>query len=346
MDRVADLMINGSRRAFLRHSAAVAAGAALGTIGAGRELAFAQEPATPPVRRSPVSPQAFKEALVGPIFSIPTPFNEKFELDAEGLTRGIRRAKKAGVRNFAATAGNSQYSSLDYEEIKQLMKICVDAVAGEGLFIAASDSWWTDRTVEFAKYVESIGATALQLMIPARSSSEAHTVKHFQTVAQATRLPLVLHGIFSESLLKELVKIDSLVAMKEDGTLDYFIDRQIAFGDRIRIFGGGGENRIFVGRPYGAVAFYSTYTTFAPNVSMQFWQALQSGDEKKAVEITLKYDYPFIKRFTHSFWHATLEHFGVGGRYLRAPQETYSDEKMKEVKAFFDAQGVKPSDYA
>lgn len=340
-----DGLSDTSRRTFLKRSGALAALTGLATVASSPVVHAQSSSSTAKPAKQLLSPDEFKQKLVGPIFSVPTPFREDRELDGEGLARGVARAKRAGVTNFAATAGNSQYSSLAYEEVKELTKIMVDAVAGEGLFIAASDSWWTKRVLDFAAFAESAGADALQLMIPQRSGSDALTVAHFKAVASATRLPLVLHGVFSEPLLRELVKIDSIVAMKEDSTLEYYIDRQVAFGKRINIFCGGQEHRFLVGRPYGARAFYSTYTTFAPDISMKFWKAIQANDEAAATEITLKYDYPFIKRFTHSFWHATLEHFGVGKRYLRPPQESYSNEQMADVKAFFDAQGVKPSDY-
>lgn len=133
--------------------------------------------------------------------------------------------------------------------------------------------------------------------------------------------------------------------MKEDGELTYYIDRAIEFGDRFEIFSGGAENRYLVGYPYGSRAFFSTYTGFAPDKPMQFWEAIRNDDLKRAVTITKKYDYPFISRFTHPFWHATLEYFGVARRYMREPFQTLPENELADVKAFFDGQGIKPADY-
>jgi dihydrodipicolinate synthase/N-acetylneuraminate lyase len=146
-------------------------------------------------------------------------------------------------------------------------------------------------------------------------------------------------------LFEKLLQIDSIVAMKEDRDLSEYVERQISFGDRIKIFGGGQEYRYLVGYPYGATAFYSTYTTFAPDISMRFWKAIQAGDLKGAVQITSKYDYPYLRSFTHPWWHATLEYFGLGERYLRPPQLSYTDEQMKQVKLFFDKLGIDPAKY-
>jgi dihydrodipicolinate synthase/N-acetylneuraminate lyase len=134
--------------------------------------------------------------------------------------------------------------------------------------------------------------------------------------------------------------------MKEDGELARYIDVQIKYGHRVNIYCGGAESRFLVGYPYGAKAFFSTYTTFAPDISMQFWKAIQQDDVKAAVEITKRFDHPFIARFSHPFWHATLEYFGVARRHMRPPQTTYTDAQMAEVKQFFDSQGLDPRRYA
>ena len=133
--------------------------------------------------------------------------------------------------------------------------------------------------------------------------------------------------------------------MKEDGELAYYIDREIGFGNRFEIFSGGAENRYLVGYPYGARAFFSTYTGFAPDKPMMFWDAVRKGDVPKAVSITKKYDYPFISRFTHPFWHATLEYFGVAKRFMRKPFDTLPDNELPGIKAFFEGQNIDPKDY-
>jgi 4-hydroxy-tetrahydrodipicolinate synthase len=295
--------------------------------------------------RNLTSPAEFKRRLRGPIFSNPAPFKANFEVDYQAVRKMVQRALHYGVEIFALTAGNSQYQSLSYDEIKELTKVTVEAVNGKGLTIAATGDWWTQRAVDYARYAESIGADAVQVLLPSRSGGEDSIVKHFETIARNTRLGLVLHGQYSPSLFEKLMKIDSIVAMKEDGALNEYIDREIAYGSRINIFGGGQEYRYIVGYPYGATAFYSTYSTFAPDISMQFWKAIQRNDLKAAVEITTKYDYQYLKGFTHQWWHATLEYFGVGERYLRPPQLSYTDEQMKQLKIFFDKQGIDPAKY-
>ena len=338
---------NNNRRVFLKQAAiSAAAGISAMQIGPAQVLsAIGGSDGAQATAKLPTSPSDFKQRLRGPIFSSPTPFNAKFEVDYQALRKMIQRALRYGVRVFALTAGNSQYQSLSYEEIKESTRVMVEAVNGQGLTIAATGDWWTGRAVDYARYAESIGADAVQVLRPSRSGGEDSIVRHFETIARNTKLSLVLHGDYSDSLFAKLLKIDSVVAMKEDGDLSQYIEREMVYGDRISIFAGGQEYRYLVGYPYGAKAFYSTYTTFAPDISMRFWNAIEAGDLKTAVQITSKYDFPYIKKFTHSLWHATIEYFELGHRYLRPPQLSYTDEQMKELKAFFDGQGIDPAKY-
>jgi dihydrodipicolinate synthase/N-acetylneuraminate lyase len=207
---------------------------------------------------------------------------------------------KHGITVFSSTGGNTKYATLTFDEVKQVNRVMIEAVGQRGLVIAATGDWTTDQAVSFAKCVEGVGAAAVQVQRPkAVAEDEDGTVMHYEAVAKATKLPLVLHGKFSDALLGRLARIDSVAAMKEDHTLEDYVRQQIDFGSRMVIFGGGGENRIYVGWPYGAKAYYSTYSTFAPDISTKVWKAIQAGNIQRAAALTAKYDYPYIRRFTH-----------------------------------------------
>lgn len=334
-----------SRRRFLTSIAAAA-----GTAGAVASMPLASKASlvSHPIYRSPsgiMDTDVFRRDLTGPIQSQPTPIKANFEVDYDGVRNVVKRGLQYGVRLFELTAGNSQYFALSYEEIKRLTQTLVEAVEGRGITIAATGAWWTDQAVDYARYAESVGATALQVLLPAPYGDDDSLVRHFESIARATRLPLVLHGQYSDALLAKLIHIETIAAMKEDSTLEYYIDRIIHFGDRLNVFGGGAENRYLVGYPYGAKSYFSTYTSFAPDISMKFWHAIQQDNIKEAAQVTMRYDYPFIERYSIPFWHATLEYFGVCGRFLRPPQVAFTDEQMKDVKEFFDGQGIYPANY-
>ena len=332
-----------SRRDFLRVTSALAVSSALPLAGC-RSTGGAYPRSTSKLKR-PLSPQVFKENLAGPILSLPTTFHEDLSVNYDAVGHMLNRGARYGIPIFELTAGNSKYKVLSYDEVKGVTRAMVRASDGRGLTIAATGPWPTQQVIDYAAFCETEGADALQILLPKDVEDEDELFEHFKTITDNTRLPIVLHGKYSVELLRRLADLESIVAMKEDGRLTYYIDRMFEFGDRFEIFSGGAENRFFVGYPYGARAFFSTYSGFAPDKPMMFWKAIRRRDLDRAVEITTTYDYPFIRRFSHPFWHATLEYFQVAKRHMRPPFETLTDEQMKDVKTFFDGQGISPADY-
>lgn len=326
------------RHAFLANRRSFLAALAAPHSFSGRSTAVA-----PARTQAPMPPQEFKQRLRGPIVSIPTPFTSDFKVDYEGTRRIIGRSLAHGIHTFELTFGDSQYRNLAYDEIKDLAAVVADAAGGRSMVIIGSGPWWTGQTVDFARHAQRSGATALEVMLPDNGDEDGY-VRHFQEVAKSTRLPLVLRGNLPVPLLERLVQIDSVVAMKQDVSQSYFIETLIHFGGRLNSYSGGSFEWFVTGQPYGAAAYFDTYSTFAPEISVRFWKAVQSNDMAAERDIVEKYDHPLIShQYSDSFWHAALEHFGVAGRYLRPPQHTYNDQEMKKVSAFFDQLGLTPA---
>lgn len=312
-----------------------------GTTGLGLAFSGRSGFLTAPVLKNPTSPEDFKRRLRGPILSVPTTYTSDFGVDYGGIRRMIERAAQAGIRVFALTSGNNQYDRLTYDEIKQITRVLVETVAGRGVTIAATGPWWTGPAVDYARYAESLGADAVQVLTPTSGDDEGK-FEHYKAVSAATHLGLVVHGPPNLPLMKRLAEIDSVVAVKAEFTVDYTVSLYQFLKERWNIFQGGQKSQFLAYVPYGMQAYYSTFSTFAPDIAMTFWNAVERSELKKAGEIVLKYDVPFFQKWSHSFWRATLEHFGVASRYLRPPERTFTDAQIAEVKSFFSTLGLQP----
>jgi dihydrodipicolinate synthase/N-acetylneuraminate lyase len=291
------------------------------------------------------TPAEFRERLRGPIVSIPTPFTSKSAIDEDGLRHLIRGALEHDIRIFELTRGDSQYSYLSFDEIKTLARLVVEAVGDHGMTIVGTGPWWTARVIDFARHAESVGATALQVLPPAGIDDES-SFGHYREISRNTKLPIVLHGNYSNALLTKLLEIESIVALKEDVSPSYFIETMIHFKGRLNCFAGGSYEWYLLAQPYGATAYFDVFSTFAPQISQRFWKAVQANDVSAETDIIRKYDHPFLAdHFSDAFWHATLEYFGVAKRFLRPPQHTFTDQEMSDVQKFFDGVGLHPKDH-
>ncbi|HZP83072.1 MAG TPA: dihydrodipicolinate synthase family protein [Chthonomonadaceae bacterium] len=328
-----------SRRAFLTGLAGAGLAATpLRTLGEARTMEQAARPR--------FSPEAFKQRVLGPILTVPTPFTRDFAVDYNGVRNMVNLGLANGVGVYELTAGNSQYAMLSYDEIKQLTRVLVEVVGGRGVVIATTGPWWTGQAVDYARYAEQVGADALQVLLP--GGSEDGYVTHFRKLAEATRLPLVLQGDPRPALIERLIEIPAIVSMKEDGSDAYYVDIQKRFGKRLAIFCGGQKRRYLLAQPYGSPAFFSFFITFAPEVTVRFWQAVQKNDLEEARGIVAHYEKPVFDlclagpRSFPAYWRAFLEVFGVAQRYVRPPEESCTEEDMQKVRALCDRLGLVP----
>ena len=296
--------------------------------------------ATAPVLSArPLAAADFRTRLDGPILSFPTPYRADGAVDYGAVRRVIEQGVRAGVRVVTLTRGNNHYDWLTWQEIRDLTRTMVETVAGRALTIAATGGWPTMQAVEYARYAADVGADAVQVNPPAEGS-DASLAEHFRAVARAGGRPVVIHSQPSMALLRKLAEIENVVAIKEEFTTDYTVPIYAEFGDRFAIFAGGTKARLLAYRPYGMHAYYSAFATFAPRIAMRFWKAVTSADTKTASDMVLQYDVPFFQRWSHGFWLATLECFGLATRHLRAPRVSFTEQEMKDVATFYRGLGL------
>lgn len=299
--------------------------------------------AVPPprsARAATLSPEEFRKRLRGPILSMPTVYTKDFKVDHQGIKNQIELAAKKGVKVFALTSGNNQYDRLTYQEVRALTNTMVETVAGRGVTIAAVGPWWTGQCEDYAHYAKSLGADCVQVQLPRHGSQDA-LYEHFRKIAKAGGdIALGMQGQVPLAALKQIVTIEQVSAYKEEYPQKYSMEVFKLYGDRLNIFAGGQKSRFLMYQPFGMQAYYSTFSTFAPQVAMRFWGAIENGDVEAARKIVLDYDVPFFLKWSHAFWRATLEHFGVAQRWLRPPEKSFTDAQVRELRTFYAEIGL------
>ncbi len=294
-----------------------------------------------------MEPQELKLRLKGPIVSVPTPFKRDHSVDYEGARRIIDFAIENGMKIILLTGGDSQFSSLSMEEVRELTKVVIEQVAGRAITVAATWQWWTGMTVDFAKYAQKIGTDGVMVLRPLRASSDEAVYRHYKSVAEAIDLGIILQGEFSMPLLERLTDIEQVVALKEDAGDPFYHDALRRVGNRLAIFCGGMYWRALYGFALGSVGFFAdAWGTLAPWIANQFYGALTQGDLEKAKEIVNKYDEPLFDfgiahpKGWQATWRASLEIFGLAQRWLRPPQESFSKKEVTELRKVFVKMGL------
>jgi 4-hydroxy-tetrahydrodipicolinate synthase len=300
-----------------------------------------------------ISRQEVREGLTGPIASLSTPFAQDGDVDYGGLRKLVDGNLAGGSKSALLTYGDSLYTLLSDDEIAEVTRVVADQTGKRGLTVAADGGWWTGKTAEFARYCREVGADVLMVKPPIWGGSVTvdTLVAHYEAIA--TEIPVMLvtniwagnpaQGLKTIEVL--LDKVDGIVAIKDD-ILGPFVRQMTAMvSEKWAVFAGGQKQNHLDIVHYGAVGYMSTFVTFHPPVTHQYWNAIEQSDWTAAAKVIAEHDTPlfeYIGGLQGGFdagMHGLLELTGTAGRWRRHPFYSLNDEEMEGLKTFCQSHG-------
>ncbi|MCZ6872070.1 MAG: 4-hydroxy-tetrahydrodipicolinate synthase [bacterium] len=153
-----------------------------------------------------------------------TPFKDDYRVDEEGLCRLVDyliEEQKADSLVPCGTTGESP--TLSHQEHQRVVEVVIKAAAGRVPVIAGTGSNATREAIEMTKHAEQAGAAASLQVCPYYNKPEqAGLIAHFEAIAEATALPLIIYNIpgrtgrlIEVKTLLELAKIDNIIGVKD-----------------------------------------------------------------------------------------------------------------------------------
>lgn len=156
------------------------------------------------------------------------PFTADLAIDEAAYRKHLRWLVDApGVTGLVANGHAAEVASLTREERRRTLDVALDEVAGKVPVVAGVYSDGTLEAVELARDARAAGAAGLLVFPPTLFMWGAQlkpdmVLRHFQTIADAVDLPLVVFeypvasGIgYSPETLAELCKIPTVAAVKD-----------------------------------------------------------------------------------------------------------------------------------
>lgn len=159
----------------------------------------------------------------GVLVPIVTPFAADGSVDAAALRQLVERFIEAGVAGIVACGTTGEYYALEDDERELVLRTVAEATRGRVTSIAGINALSTTQAIRNAQQAEALGYDGLMLSTPPYSLPEqAGIVQHFTTVAQATKLPIIMYDfparvgvqIAVETVI-ELARIPNIVGIKE-----------------------------------------------------------------------------------------------------------------------------------
>lgn len=295
-----------------------------------------------------MEPTKLQAALANPIISLPTYFHRDGQQDLASLEQTVEFVIDNGFPTLLLTAGDSGYELQSEAEIRTVVRTVVNAAAGRAtVLVGTALHWWRDQILDFATYVDELGAGVMVLRPPATMGSspafEDPVFDLYRAVDQRVNCGIVLNGQFSMPLLERLADLPKVVGLKEDAGDAWCHDALYTVGKQLSVFNGGQKWRFLYGLLWGMKGYMTSFGPWAPQVSQRFWAAVQDKDLFAAAQIVDTYDNPY---FAFSIDHpkgffavqqACFEVFGRGPRWLRAPQPSLDGDEMAALRQVFTA---------
>lgn len=294
-------------------------------------------------------PAETRASLSGPWPSIRTPFTRDGQIDFDAIRRQLDFTIQAKAKAVVLTWGDSLFSILSEDEIAEVTKVVVQHVNRRALVVAATGTWWTGKTVEFAKYCTNQGADMLMVLPPdwAASTTVESLIAHYRAVAEHIPVMLVTNYLgargagFGLELCRRLYdEVSGVVALKDDVGGEFISKVCLMTHQRWALSAGGQKQNHLSMLPYGVDGYLSTFITFKPEIAWRYWNATQSGDLAAASDVVRDYDMPlfdYILKSEGSFdaaIHGIYELCGLAKRYRRPPYHTLTDKQMDDLSQF------------
>lgn len=294
--------------------------------------------------------------IKGAVLPIPIPFLENEEIDYQGLNTYIQFLSDKGIKNVMTTVGTSRFNLLSDEEVRQVNKVVADAMPNDGISIVANPLVGSTKSaISFAEHSQSIGADFFLLYFPERHYGEENTYQYFKTVAEAVDIPILIHempkrnGIgggtvqYSLNLLERLLAIPNIVGFKEEAlNAEYSNQIVTQFKDDAIIIGAGGGMSRYLKRDFerGSKAFLGGIGNFYPQLEIDFYNAITSGNEALANKIVSEIELPYFDIVVPYGWHPTLKaalaYQGLMNPFERRPMVKLSTDARKTIEKAVD----------
>ncbi|MBQ4096990.1 MAG: 4-hydroxy-tetrahydrodipicolinate synthase [Clostridia bacterium] len=188
-----------------------------------------------------------KRIFTGAATALVTPMNPNGGIDYTSFEGLIEKQIDGGIDALLVLGTTGEASTLSDYEKQSLIEFAIDKVGGRVPVIVGTGTNDTSRTAELSKYAADAGADALLVVTPYyNKATESGLVRHYLTVADAVRVPIIVYNVPSRtgvnvgiSVYRELVRHENIRAVKEaSGNVSLAADILSEFGGRLDIYSG------------------------------------------------------------------------------------------------------------
>ncbi len=222
----------------------------------------------------------------GTYTALVTPFRDG-KIDAAAFEKLIEGQIAAGITGIVAIGTTGESPTLSHDEREQVIRLAVEIAGGRCQVLAGTGSYSTSEAVAATVAAEKLGVDGALVVSPYYNKpSQEGLFRHFQAIAQATKLPIMLYnipgrcGVDVNAATVERLALDSgnIVAIKEaSGSVERVGDLAARMPGEFTILSGDDVLTL----PFlaaGAVGVVSVASNLIPAEVCALVEAFRKGD--------------------------------------------------------------------
>ncbi|MBO4308350.1 MAG: 4-hydroxy-tetrahydrodipicolinate synthase [Clostridia bacterium] len=270
-----------------------------------------------------------KTVFEGVATAIVTPMNAS-GVDYEAFGKLIDWQIACGVDAIVAAGTTGEGSTLTDEEHREVLKFCVERVAGRIPVIAGTGSNDTAYAIDLTEYACEVGADAMLLVTPYyNKATQNGLIASFRAIADRSSKPCILYNVPSRTgcnllpaTVAALAEHPNIVGVKEaSGNISQIAQIAALCGDKIDIYSGN-DDQIVPILSLGGKGVISVLSNPLPAETAKICRLWREGKTKEAAALQLKL-LPLIDALFCEVnpipVKAAMAAMGYGENYLRLP---------------------------
>jgi 5-dehydro-4-deoxyglucarate dehydratase len=236
-----------------------------------------------------VTPADLKDALRGVISFATTPFDDRHDLDLEGLSRNIAAMADSGVHFIAVAGAVGEFYALTFDEYRAVIRTSIEAAGDVPVLVGIGHS--TRIACDLARCAEEAGAAGLlinPLYLTAPGTEGFY--QHHRALADASSLGQIVFSTqghpFDAETLERLAEVDNVIGLKDElGDLGLFLGAVERLGDRFAWIDGMAEPYTAPYFAAGATSVTTGLANFAPEIPLAIYRAAAAGEYERCRQL-------------------------------------------------------------
>ncbi len=237
-----------------------------------------------------------KVIFTGSGVAIVTPMNQDYSINYDQLGKLIDWHVEQGTDCIVICGTTGESTTMSDDEHVECIRYTVERVAGRIPVVAGAGSNDTAYAVWMSQKAKEVGADALLHSTPYyNKTSQTGLVKHFNAIADATDLPVILYNVpgrtgmtIKPETYLELSKHPNIAATKEaSGDISLIAKTAALCGDNLHIYSGNDDQTIPV-LAIGGKGVISVLGNIMPKETHMISQLHLDGKADQALALYIK----------------------------------------------------------